>query len=173
MADMQQMASGIVTFIVAAIVGVIVISAMWSGTGIYDSDLDVEVVDGTNTSVPAGNTLKVYYADNDTLAAQNDTNSNGYANFTDLLGEETYYLNYNGTNSSNITLDNSTQEIRYDHVTPAVYDISSSDEQYRSVFVSIESTVGNIYSILLVLPIVAVGAAAIGMLNRRLNRGRR
>jgi len=43
---------------------------------------------------------------------------------------------------------------------------------FSGVFDSVESTVSNVYSILLVLPIVAVGAAAIALLNNRLKNGR-
>jgi uncharacterized membrane protein len=47
--------------------------------------------------------------------------------------------------------------------------VDTSSGPFSDLFTSVESTVGNVYTLLLVLPIVAVGAVAIRMLSDRLS----
>lgn len=46
--------------------------------------------------------------------------------------------------------------------------VDTSSGPFSDLFTSVEGTVGNVYTLLLVLPIVAVGAVAIRMLSDRL-----
>ena len=50
--------------------------------------------------------------------------------------------------------------------------VDTSSGPFSELFTSVENTVGNVYTLLLVLPIVAVGAVAIRMLSDRLSGGR-
>jgi len=47
--------------------------------------------------------------------------------------------------------------------------VDTSSGPFSDLFTSVEGTVGNVYTLLLVLPIVAVGAVAIRLLSDRLS----
>jgi hypothetical protein len=50
------------------------------------------------------------------------------------------------------------------------YSSIDTSGNFSSVFSNLESTVGSVYGLLLVLPLIAVGAMAIGILSSRMGR---
>ena len=50
--------------------------------------------------------------------------------------------------------------------------IDTSSGPFNSTFDDVESTTTSVYGLLLVLPLIAVGAMAIGILNKRMGGGR-
>ena len=169
---MKETATGVVTFLVVAVVGLVVLNAFWTGVDPYEADLNVSVEDG-GTAVSSGEEISLYKAANDTLVENQTTDSNGEVYYSGIDGNTEYYLeNGTGTQSNNLTVDNNYEEYTWDYGTNTLTNTLSEDDPYRSIFETVEGTIGNIYNLLLILPIVLVGAIAIKQLSGKLNGGR-
>jgi hypothetical protein len=175
MVSMKETATGVVTFLVVAVVGLVILNAFWSGVAPYDSDLNVSVEDN-GTAVGSGEAVELYTAENDTLVANETTNSDGEVYYNGVDGNTDYYLVHvpSETQSNNLTADNNYEEYTWDYSTNTLTETASEDDAYRSIYETVETTTSSIYNLLLILPIVLVGAIAIRQLSGRLgsNRGR-
>lgn len=168
MVNMKDTATGVVTFLVVAVVGLVVLNAFWSGVDPYEADLNVSVED-TGSAVSSGEDIELYKSANDTLVDTEATDSNGEVYYDGIDGNTEYYLkNGAGTESQNLTADNNYEEYTWDYGASTLTNTDSEDDSYRSIYETVQDTVSNIYNLLLILPIVLVGALAIRQLSSRL-----
>lgn len=170
MVSMKETATGVVTFLVVAVVGLVVLNSFWTGVAPYEADINVSVED-TGSPVPEGEAVELYTAENDTLVANETTNADGEVYYNGVEGNKDYYLVHvpSSTQSQNLTVDNNYEEYTWDYTQATLTETLSEDDAYRSIYETVEGTIGNIYSLLLILPIVLVGAIAIRQLSKQLN----
>lgn len=175
MVSMKETATGVVTFLVVAVVGLVVLNAFWSGVAPYEAELNVSVED-TGSAVGSGEAVELYTASDDTLVANENTNSEGEVYYNGVDGNTDYYLVHvpTSTQSQNLTADANYQEYTWDYSSTTLTETLSENDAYRSIYETVEGTIGNIYNLLLILPIVLVGAIAIRQLSKQLgdNGGR-
>lgn len=175
MVSMKETATGVVTFLVVAVVGLVVLNAFWTGVAPYESELEVSVED-TGTAVGSGEAVELYGASNDTLIETQTTNADGEVYYNGVEGNKDYYLVHvpSSTQSANLTTDANYKEYTWDYSADTLTETASENDAYRSIYETVEDTIGNIYNLLLILPIVLVGAIAIKQLSSQLgdNGGR-
>jgi len=167
---MKETATGVVTFLVVAVVGLVVLNSFWAGVAPYEADIDVSV-ENNGSAVGSGEDVELYGAANDTLIETQTTNADGEVYYTAVEGNKDYYLVHvpSSTQSQNLTADANYQEYTWDYGAGTLTETLSENDAYRSIYETVEGTIGNIYSLLLILPIVLVGAIAIRQLSKQLN----
>jgi len=170
MVNMKETATGVVTFLVVAVVSLVILNSFWTGVAPYESELDISVED-TGTAVGSGEAVELYTAENDTLVASETTNADGEVYYNGVEGNKDYYLVHvpSSTESQNLTADANYKEYTWDYSASTLTETLSENDAYRSIYETVEGTIGSIYNLLLILPIVLVGALAIRQLSKQLN----
>lgn len=158
----------VVSFIIAAVIGLLVLNALMAGIAYEETELQVYVEDGGTAQ--SNQAVELYNASDDTLIANKTTDSNGEVNFSTSV-DEVYAVSSTYT-SDNITLDQEYVRVELE-ITNAntIVDYARSGAYY-GIYDDIISTTQSVYGLLLVLPLILIGAVAIGMLGKRMGRGR-
>jgi len=161
---MQEQVMIVITFLIAAAVGLLILSSLWAGIGVNDTELNAHI-ENASTDVGSGVTVNLYNANTDTQIATATTDSGSNVTYGSVE-PQTVYIEAQGTQSSNITLDDDRVDVTFDTDGALTVD-EEYNGPYANVYSQIRSSIGSIYGILLVLPLVVVGAYVITILSRR------